>query len=165
MVRIQRLVLAFMGLSLVMDLTDIAFAQDAKDLVGTWQLVSNVIDQGGKKIDQFGPDPHGVLFFESNGRYALVIVRDGLPKFASKGRGNGTPEENKAVVQGSFAYFGTYSLADDVVTMHVEGGTWPGWFGADLERRILSFSGDDMRWTDPSPSIGGIIENVWTRTK
>ena len=106
-----------------------------------------------------------MMILDPQGRFMLTIIGAGLPKFASNNRATGTAEENKAVVQGSFAYFGTYSLADDVVTMHVEGGTWPGWFGADLERRILSFSGDDMRWTDPSPSIGGIIENVWTRTK
>ena len=30
---------------------------------------------------------------------------------------------------------------------------------------ILTFCDDEMRWTDPTPSIGGTIENVWTRTK
>ena len=136
------------------------------ELVGTWRPVAVINTRlDGSVVHPLGPDPKGILVFEANGRFAFILNRPDLPRFSSNNRNTGTAEENKAVVQGSFAYFGTYSLADDVVTMHVEGGTWPGWFGADLERRILSFSGDDMRWTDPSPSIGGIIENVWTRTK
>jgi hypothetical protein len=59
-----------------------AWAQGAKDLVGTWQLVSNVVTVGDKKTDQFGPKPHGILYFESNGHYVLSIMRDGLPKYA-----------------------------------------------------------------------------------
>jgi hypothetical protein len=122
----------------VIALADIAFAQDAKDLVGTWQLVSNVIDQGGKKIDQFGPDPHGVLFFESNGRYALVIVRDDLPKFAGKGRANGTPEENKAVVQGSIAHFGRYSVSGNSIVFSVDHSTFPTGTAAYSSGRLRS---------------------------
>src|SRR5262249_52921942 len=40
---------------------------------------------------------------------ATLAVRSDLPKFASNNRDMGTPEENKAVVQGSITYFGTYS--------------------------------------------------------
>ena len=45
-----------------------------------------------------------------------------LPKFASNNRQAGTPEENKAFVQGSLAYFGTYSVdeAAKTVTVHIE---------------------------------------------
>jgi hypothetical protein len=49
--------------------------------------------------------------------------------------------------------------------MHVGGGTWPGWTGTELERLIIFFSGDEMKWTDPSPSIGGRVENAWARIK
>lgn len=165
MVRIQRLLLAFMGLSLVMDLAGIAFAQDAKDLVGTWQLVSNVIDQGGKKIDQFGPDPHGVLFFESNGRYALVIVRDGLPKFASEGRGNGTPEENKAVVQGSIAHFGSYSVSGNNIVFNVDHSTFPNWDGG-VQQRPFTLRDDELSFFVAAASSGsGSSQVAWRRLK
>jgi hypothetical protein len=33
------------------------FAQTAKDLAGTWTLVSVVTEQGGNKTDPFGPNP------------------------------------------------------------------------------------------------------------
>ena len=41
-------------------------------------------------------------------RISMIIARSDL-KFASNNRHVGTPEENKAFVEGSIAYFGTYS--------------------------------------------------------
>ena len=38
-----------------------AVAQTAKDLVGTWTLVSVMIEQDGKKTDLYGPNPQGQL--------------------------------------------------------------------------------------------------------
>jgi hypothetical protein len=40
------------------------------------------------------------------------LNRADLPKFAANNRNVGTPEENKAIVQGSFAYFGTYTVTN-----------------------------------------------------
>jgi hypothetical protein len=59
------------------------FAQTAKDLVGTWTLVSNVTEQGGNKTDTYGPNPKGILTVDANGRYAIIIARADLPKVAS----------------------------------------------------------------------------------
>jgi hypothetical protein len=81
-----------------------AFAQTAKDLVGTWTLVSAINEQGGKTTDTYGPHPKGILTVDANGRYVLVIARADLPKVASNNRTTATPEENKAIVQGSGAH-------------------------------------------------------------
>jgi len=143
-----------------------AAAQTTDDLAGTWRPVAVINTRpDGSTVYPFGPDPKGILVFQSNGRFAFILNRADLPKFAANNRNLGTAEENKAIVQGSFAYFGTYSVANKVVTMQVEGGTWPGWTGIELERLILSFSGSEMRWTDPSPSVGGRVENAWARTR
>ena len=56
-------------------------------------------------------------------------------------------------MHGSFAYFGRYSIANKVLTMHVEGGTWPGWTGTEQERLIISFSGDEMNGQTPLPRL------------
>jgi len=145
---------------------DSAIAQSAADLVGTWLPVSAVNTRpDGTTIETFGPNPKGILIFQSDGHFAFVLNRSDLPKFASNNRNTGTAEENKTIVQGSFAYFGTYTLTNNTVVMHVDGGTWPSWHGTDLERRIVSFSGSELKWTDPTPSVGGKIENVWKRAK
>jgi hypothetical protein len=143
-----------------------AVAQSAADLVGTWLPVSAVNTRpDGTTIETFGSAPKGILMFQSDGYFAFILNRADLPKFAANNRNAGTPEENKTIVQGSFAYFGTYTVTNKTVVMHVDGGTWPGWYGTSLERLIISFSGSELKWTDPTPSVGGKIENVWKRAK
>ena len=82
-----------------------AVAQTANELVGTWTLVSSTLEKDGKTTDFYGPNPKGQLMYDPNGHFSVIITRSDLPKFASNNREAGTPEENKAVVQGSFAYF------------------------------------------------------------
>ncbi len=143
-----------------------AVAQTAQDLVGTWLPVSAVNTRpDGSTIDTFGPNPKGILVFQNDGHFAFILNRVDLPRFASNNRNTGTQEENKAIVQGSFAYFGTYTVANQAVTMHVDGGTWPSWTGTNLERHIVSFSDYELKWTDPTPSVGGKVENVWRRVR
>jgi hypothetical protein len=83
-------------------------AQTAKDLAGTWTLVSIVNEQGGNRTDPFGPNPKGILAVDANGRYVIAIARAGLPKVASNNRTTATPEENKAVVEGASPTSGPY---------------------------------------------------------
>ena len=146
---------------------DSGLAQLGTDLVGTWQLVSNVeTTADGKKTDQFGPNPHGILYFESNGHYVLSIMRDGLPKFAAKGRAHGTDEENKAVVQGSISHFGTYEVEGDKIVYHVEHATFPNWDGS-TSKRPFKITGDELSFFVPSASAGPGSSSVvtWKRQK
>jgi len=76
-----------------------AVAQTAKDLVGTWTLVSITREQDGKKTDYFGPNPQGQAIFEPNGRFSIIFIRSDVAKFASNNREEGTTEENKAAMQ------------------------------------------------------------------
>ena len=50
-----------------------AVAQTAKDLVGTWTLVSITREQDGKKTDYFGPNPQGQVIFEPNGAFLYCL--------------------------------------------------------------------------------------------
>ena len=71
-----------------------------EQLVGTWTFVSSTtkLPDGSPA---WGINPKGLLIFTENGYFSSQIVRSDLPKFASNNRAQGTPEENKAVVQGS----------------------------------------------------------------
>ena len=98
---------------------------------------------------------------------SVIITRVDLPKFASNNRTTGTPEENKASVQGSIAYFGTYDVngADKTLTMHVEGSTFPNWTGTD-QTRTIELSGDELKFTNKNPSMGqGVVTVTWKRVK
>jgi hypothetical protein len=99
-----------------------AVAQTAKDLVGTWTLEShNSTTPDGRRFQPFGPEPQGIAIFDSSGRFAIVISRPDLPKFASHNRLQGTAKENEAIERGSIAFFGTYSITDGMIIQHVEG--------------------------------------------
>ena len=160
-----RIVLLAIGFSLP---ASDGLAQGSKELVGAWTMVSITVNQGGqKKIEPFGPTPKGSLIFESNGRFSITVTRTDLPKFGSGSRVAGTPEENAAIVQGTIAYFGTYSVGveDHLVTVHVEGGTFPNWVGTD-QKRLFTIIGDELRYTNVNRSSGeGTALVVWKRAK
>jgi len=141
-------------------------AQTVKDLAGTWTIVSNVNEQDGKKTDTFGPHPTGSLIVDANGRYILVIARADLPKVASNNRTTATPEENKAIVQGSITHFGTVSVnaADKTITFKIETATFPNWDGTE-QKRVFTVTGDELQYTVPASSVGGTTTMVWQRAK
>ena len=92
--------------------TEEAVAQTTNGLVGTWTLVSITLERDGKKTDFYGPNPQGQLMYDANGRFPVIVTRSDLPKLASNNREAGTTEENKAIVQESLAYFGTYAVSE-----------------------------------------------------
>jgi hypothetical protein len=141
-------------------------AQVSKDqLVGSWSLVSLTLNQDGKKREPFGSNPTGLMIFDANGRFAQVITRPDVAKFASGNRETGTPEENKAAVQGSIANFGTYTVSEGTLSLRIEGSSFPNWRGAD-QKRTIAISGDELKWTNPTPSAGaGTAELVRKRLK
>lgn len=142
-----------------------ALAQTARDLVGTWRNVSNqTIHPDGKRTDNFGPKGAGMLIFGADGRFVVVNINPDTPKFASKNRAQGTPEENKAAVLGGVGLFGTYTFAGKIVTMNVEGSTYPNWTGTVQTRNITSLTSDELKWS-LAGSLGGTAELVFKRVK
>ena len=168
MKRVCKLTIGTLGLlflGVVLSAGD-AFAQTAKDLAGTWTLVSTVTEQGGNKTDTFGPNPKGILTVDTNGRYVLAIARADLPKVASNNRTTATPEENKAIVQGSVTHFGTLSVnaADKIIAFKIETATFPNWDGTE-QQRPFTLTGDELTYTVPAQSGGGTGTVVWKRAK
>ena len=132
-----------------------------------WALVSVTLEQDGKRIDMYGANPQGQAIFAPNGRFSIMFIRSDIPKFTSNNREAGTPEENKAAVQGGIAYFGTYSVSetDKVITYHLEGSTFPNWRDVD-QKRLFKLSGDELTLTNLNPSTGfGTGYSVWKRVK
>jgi len=130
-----------------------AVAQSAKDLVGTWTIVS---------AEAFGPNPKGILTFDANGH----LMRSDLPKYASNNRAQGTSEEYKAIGAGSISYFGTYSVSGSDLILRVEHSSFPNWTGTEQKRTNLTLTGDELKYTNTAPSVGGpVAVLVWKRAK
>ena len=166
--------LAMSALALVV-MTSGAVAQQKpfKELiVGSWTLlISDNARPDGTKVPGFGPNPKGMVMFGPDGRYSLQIMREGRPKFASNDRSNGTPDENKAAVQGTFSHFGTYTIDEPqkTLTFRIEGSSFPNWDRTVQKRPITVLTGDDLGWTNPTPTVApsGFTssELIWRRVK
>ena len=76
-------------------------------------------------------------------------------------------EEVKAVVAGSIAYFGRYSVdaASKVVTVEYQGGTFANQVGSatDNKRVITSLTASESKFTNPASASGATIEVVLKR--
>jgi Lipocalin-like domain len=137
-----------------------------EQLVGTWTFVSAVdVQKDGTKVDRWGANPKGILMFDGNGRYSLIIMRSDLPKFTAKSFDQGTAEENKAVMQGLIVHFGTYSVDEDnkTITTRVEGSSFPNLTGQ--KRIITSLTADELKYTNPTSATGTTAEAAWKRAK
>jgi hypothetical protein len=139
-----------------------------EQLAGTW-LVATVenIRPDGSRFESLGPNPKGILMFDPNGWFSFQLAQHGRPKFASDNRLQGTPEENRATVQGSLSYYGKYSIdeADRVLHLYIESSSYPNFDGIDNKRIITSLSEDELKWYSPAGSIGTTAEVVWKRPK
>jgi hypothetical protein len=137
-----------------------------KQIQGNWTLVS-IYNQWpeGRKLEQFGHNPTGSMMLTPDGRFSLFFMKSGIPKFVSNNRIKGTVEENRAVVHGCLAYFGRYAVTnekDGVVTLIVEGSTFPNWIGRN-QKRLMSVSGNTLKVVTPAAGIGGTSYIVWKR--
>jgi hypothetical protein len=103
--------MAALGLAMLPS-SAIAQTKSLKDqLVGTWTIVSwNQDVAGGPQLQRYGANPKGFNIFDANGRVYVMFANPDLPKLASKNPSTPTPEEAKAIVSGSIAYFGTYTV-------------------------------------------------------
>jgi len=123
-------------------------------IVGTWSLlIDDAVTADGTHVPNFGPNPIGVAMFGADGHFTVAITRAGRPKFASNNRTKGTADENKAVVAGSNAFFGSYAVneADKSLTLRVDGSTYPNLEGTTQKRTITSLTaGDELTWTNPA---------------
>ena len=136
----------------------------AEYIVGTWILSSSVdIDAGGGRTDTWGPDPLGTYMFNANGRFMQIVMRSDLPKFAS--RDNATPEQAKAVVAGSLAMFGTYTVDEAASTVNVlfEACTFPAFTGTAGKRVVAMSSPDEMIFSNAGRAGGAKGQSVWRR--
>jgi hypothetical protein len=155
-------------LGVVLPLGDAPAQQESlkEQLVGTWIYVSSTTTRAdGSKTEN--PNLKAIVIYTSDGHFAFVSVRADLPKLANPDRALATAEEAKAVVAGSIAYFGTYSIneVDKVITPKVEGSTFANMIGTDQKRIITSLTADELKFTNPRTPSGETLEIVWKRAK
>lgn len=155
-----------LGLAALMTVSGIsaAFAQGAKNIVGTWMPASIVNEVDGKRLEPFGSPPKGRFIFDGS-QFSIIILRGDLPKMASNNRLTGTADEYKGIVHGSLTLFGTYAANDDgSMSWKIESSSFPNWAGTE-QKRAFKFSGDNLVITNPGASAGGSATITLQRVK
>lgn len=149
----------------VVTLSSICYGQSlTEQMVGTWRMVSSYNEQNGVKTDTFGDQPLGLTMIDRAGNYIVVQSRSGLPKFAANNRQKGTDAENRAVVQGFVAGFGSYKVDGDTVTISWTASSYPNRVGTQ-ETRTFKITGDNLVTTNPTGSSGGVTVSTFARVK
>ncbi|SAL04264.1 hypothetical protein AWB78_06876 [Caballeronia calidae] len=136
------------------------------EVIGTWAYVSvDIVRPDGTRQAMYGTNPQGIAVFDESGHYILMTSRGDIPKFASDNRMEGTAEENKAVVQGMIAHFGTYTVnrLDNTITFHVIASSYPNWNGVQ-QKRPFTVDAEQLKWATPASS-GGTAEVILRRLK
>ena len=131
----------------------VAWAAGSEELYGTWRLVSFVSQfvATGEKVDNFGKSPRGFLSYGRDGRMSAILVKDDRPKPTDLAKV--TNEERLELFKTMIAYGGTFSVAGDVVTHHVD-ISWNGnWTGTSQVRNIKLDGRKLYISTNPQPGI------------
>ena len=139
-----------------------------EQFIGTWALVSvDNIYPDSSRVHPYGENPKGMLIFDERLNYAIQIYKAVRPKIVSGDKNICTPEESKALIQGSNAHFGKYKV-DEVkhtITFKIEHASFPNWEGAEQERTYI-YTGNELKYVVTNTTQGGktvVAEVVWRR--
>jgi hypothetical protein len=148
-----------------------AFAKDnslKEQVIGAWSLIAFVsTDRAGKKVPNIeGDNLKGLLILTGNGVLSVQMISE-LPKLASHNRLKTTAAEDKAIAHGVLSFFGTYTVneADKIVSLHIERSSFPNQMRAKEAKRLVTLTGDEMRFDNLGRSAGGKNVILWKRIK
>ena len=162
----RRMMALYLGTVLSMSMLIPAFASTKNLVTGTWLMVSAKANPDGENKDLFSAHPMGILIFTKDLHFADVLVNPTVANFAAGDRMTGTAAENKAVVVGDLALYGTYTVDQEgrFATEHVIASIFPNWTGLNRDTGSITetVNGDTMveRLKDTS---GPQIVIVWRR--
>lgn len=136
-------------------------------LIGTWTLVSSeVVEPNGNRGPLVkGSDVQGLMIFTEGGKVSFQVI-GAHPMIASNDRLKMTPHEMMATAESILSFFGSYTVnaAEKGFTMQIERSSFPNQTAAPA-KRLVEFTGDEMKVTNPVRRGGGQITLVWKRTK
>ena len=136
-------------------------------VVGAWSLVAVTAQlANGNKTEPFGASPKGIIIFTPDGQFALFQSRGELPRIAANDRTKATPEEATAIVGGSIAYYGTYTVneAEKSLSVSLVASTFPNLLGGPAQTRLVTaLDASELKFDNPRTPSGMTLQTVWKR--
>jgi len=140
----------------------------ARHLLGTWSLVSVIREEipSGATIDLMGPNPKGFITYSADGRMVAILARGDRKMPAAN---TATAAEAENLFRSVISYAGTYTIAGNEVTHHVDISWNESWTGTK-QVRIFKFEGNKVSLStpvSPDPFDGqmSIRSLVWEKVK
>jgi hypothetical protein len=131
------------------------------DLYGLWKVTGCLRQVVGTDEITMPMDahPNGFLELRPDHRALYIVTAEGRKPFSKPP----TPEEfrDKFITMSVFA--GTYEVAADKITFHVEVGQFPDWVGTDIRRtpdlngKVLHYTTTPIRTPAPDGKTGEAI--------
>lgn len=143
-------------------------AQTPNKVIGTWRMTAATVEVSGTTSFPYGPEPQGKLVFTSDLHFVEFLHDPRIPRFKSNERGGGTDEENRAVMAGTLALYGRYTVdADGNFSGNtVEGSSFPNWIGDIRTTNELTMMVDGNRMTENFQRPGGAkVMIIWERAR
>ena len=115
-----------------------------EQLVGTWRLIS--AEDRSSASDPwipytFGNPPSGYFIYDATGHASIQIMTTPPQKIATPD--SPTPAEALAIFNGYIAYYGTYTVDSENITVQVEGAWDPSQVGSS-QARPYELNGDTL---------------------
>lgn len=152
----------FLILALIVLAYSSAIAQQAGNIVGTWELLSYIdTPEKGAPVHPWGQKPSGLLIYDDTGHMAVQIQRTPIDKRTAKATASLKQAEKIDLLGGYTAYFGKYSVDWQKMTLthHVEGNLFPVYIGTDQEKNF-ELTADRLTlkvsWVEDGKSWSGV---------
>ena len=131
--------------------------QKPNKVAGTWNLIAATVENDGVTSYPYGPEPRGRLVFTPDLYFVEFLHDPHIPRFQSNQRGGGTDAENRAVMAGSLALYGRYTVdaQGDFSGNTVEGSSFPNWTGDVRTTRELRMEVEGERMVESFQRPGG----------
>jgi hypothetical protein len=143
-------------LSLVTLFVPICSAATPDALIGTWKLVSATdMNEKGERRDSYGRDPSGLITYTADGRMMALITNSGRKPLSVSDWVSAPASERAEAFATMVAYAGSYTVAGDKVTHHVEVSWMQTSVNADLVRRVVKIEGDRLYLAVEEPFLKG----------
>jgi hypothetical protein len=146
--------------------TAAAMAQESS-IAGTWILTAaEKVLPDGTRVSDYGPNPHGLVIFTTDGYYSVQIYRAERVKFSSQDKFKGTAEEYRDASLSMSAHFGRYSVdpLKHTITFSVDRSSVPN-VDDTTAVRPYELKGDALSWRVAARQDGSVPTTTLRRAK
>lgn len=145
----------------------LAAVAQTPSIVGTWVLTgAEKLLPDGKRVADYGPNPHGLVIFTADGYYSVQIYRAERLKFASGDKLKGTPDEYREASLSTSVHFGRYSIdtVKHTITFNVDRASFPNQDDT-TQVRPYETKGDELSWKVAARPDGSVPITILRRAQ